>query len=167
MLEIVPDFKNFIGVFAGPLASSGASRFQVVQAFFELMGDKLGIFRVGDNVRGDKYHQLCFFMVRCLGAKQFSYIGKVFQYRNTRRGVCFVCTHQSTHNQNLIVFKNHFGINLPGVKGRLVSHIGATAGNFLADLQVDKVIGVDFWRDIKFDSHATEFYGAGDNRTAS
>ncbi len=64
------------------LASSGVEVFQVGQTFFEFAGDKLRIFRVGDNVRGDKYHQFRLFKGGGLGTKQFSYIGEVFQYRN-------------------------------------------------------------------------------------
>ena len=89
---------------------------------------------------GDKYHQLGFVESGGLGAKQLSYIGEVLQNRNARDRVCGVRLHQSTHNQNLVVFQNHFGIDQPGVKRRLVSYICTTAGDFLADFQGDLVI---------------------------
>ena len=83
MLEISPDFKHFMGFcLGGDLTFPEPREFQVAQAFFELVSDKLRIFRVGDNVGGDKYHQLGFVETGGLGTKQSSYIGEVLQYGN-------------------------------------------------------------------------------------
>ena len=164
MLEINPDFKLFMADFClgWRLTFLGTPRLQGVQAFFELAGDKLRIFSAGDNVGGDKYHQFGLFKAGGLGAKQSAYIRDVLEHRDSSDRVQGVRAHQPTHDQNLIVFKYHLGINLPGVKRRLVPYINTTAGDFLADLQVDKVLRINLGRNIQFDSDTAVLYRTSD-----